>query len=378
METEVIDNCYKASFLRCKTATAFIVFLTCFITACSHTPVVEEIDNWDLRQVLYGRALLGDEADDVVLPEDDVLGITPGMKRFAERYVPKKGRDMKKVESLQRALMIGMRYDPHKTYTPKETFELGESNCLGFTLLFYTLAKHVGLKAYINEVDVPPTWNLTDDATFVFMRHVNVKIKLRDGRSAIVDLDIQSYDPQYKQRNVELEDAHAQFYNNRGVEFMMLGDKFNAFRYMRKAIEINPKLGHTWNNLGALYSRNGHYTEAEIAYLKALTLMPKSLSTLSNLSSLYYRSGDIEQAKQYEEKVLYHRQKNPYYHYSIAKKAFEKFEFENALASLNKAFSYEKKDKRFYELGADIYRKLNRPDKAENMLAKGEKQIYRR
>lgn len=355
-----------------KTARIIFAFLFSYLTACSHTST-EHIQAHQLEHLLSGKALLGQDAAHIQLPKDDIFTITPGMKTFVDRHVPKKATNMQKVDKLQRALMLGMKYDPHKTYTPKETFEQGQSNCLGFTLLFYSLAKYAGLDVYINEVDIPPTWNMTDNSTLVFMRHVNAKVKLGRGFSTIVDLDIQSYNPNYKQRNVNMQTARAQFYNNKGMEFMIAENYKDAFRYLRKSIEVHPKLDHVWNNLGVLYSRNQHYKEAELAYLKAFSMDAKNLTTLNNISSLYYRTGDKEKADYYDQKARHHRERNPYHHYAIAKKAYSELRYVDALISLETALKYEKKDQRFYQLGAEIYQRLGLAEKAEKLLSTGEK-----
>src|SRR5690606_5397413 len=111
----------------------------------------------------------------------------------------------RRAEALHYALLgpgnkgaLGIRYNTLATYTPIESYRLGEANCLGFSLLYVALARHVGLPAMINDVSIPPAWNREQEQV-LFLRHVNVRVPLHGGAAMVIDLDMQRYRSYYPQ-----------------------------------------------------------------------------------------------------------------------------------------------------------------------------------
>jgi len=94
------------------------------------------------------------------------------MKAFAEASVPEGMGASYRAIALQRALLLsgafGLDYNPYVTSAAAEAFAAQESNCLTFAALYYSLAKYLGIKAYINEVGVPANWDLKEESTYVF------------------------------------------------------------------------------------------------------------------------------------------------------------------------------------------------------------------
>ena len=93
-----------------------------------------------------------------------------------------------------------------------------------------------------------------------------------------------------------------------------------------------PKIAGLWVNLGVLYSRHRHYEHAEAAYLRALEIDEDERSALANLVVVYDALGERELAAAYRERVRGYRERNPYYHYAVAARAYEHQQFAEALA----------------------------------------------
>jgi tetratricopeptide (TPR) repeat protein len=260
------------------------------------------------------------------------------------------------------------------------TFEQRRANCLSFTLLYVALARAAGLDAYVNEVEIPPTWDLRSKKDMVFLRHVNVKVPLlRDTTNIIkhddvvIDLEMNRYRSNYNQHEINDTQAAAQFYSNRAMEYLEKNNAEESFLNLRKSINMSNQQSYVWSNLGALYSHKQLWREAELAYLHGLELNPADLTIMNNLAYLYRQIGNKNEAQKYYQLALRYRESNPFYQYNLALSAFEIGDYAQSLEFTLKAIEREKNDVRFYELAADLYTKLGRTAKAEQMQRKVKK-----
>lgn len=336
--------------------------------------------------VLAGKAILGHEVSDAELPNHDLFAITPEMEAFAKKAIRYGDSYFEKVKSLHVALLSsttygrGIIYNAYFTEVPTVTFEQRRANCLSFTLLYVALARAMGIDAEINEVEIPPTWDLRNKKDMVFLRHVNVKVPMaRDNPNilrnddVVIDLEMSRYRSNYNQRPVSDTDAAAQFYSNRAMEYLENNNFVDAFLSLRKSIKLNDQQSYVWSNLGALYSRKNLWREAELAYLHGLELNPQDLTVMNNLSYLYRQIGNKELTQKYSLLAQHYRESNPFYKYNLALSAFDHGDYESALQYVNGAIEREKNDARFYELAASIYEKQGRESKKAAMLKKASK-----
>jgi Tfp pilus assembly protein PilF len=325
----------------------------------------------ELHWALSGEALLGHPVK--TLPEEQVMALSDEMHQFLELYVTSGGNRLKsaKFNSLLRAIfhngILGLQYDPLTTHTAAETFYFQEGNCLSFTSMFVALAREAGLKAYFNEVQVPPTWDMQSPGTHVYYRHINAVVELPRGRK-IVDLNRENYNVDYPQGKVDDSYAEAQFYNNRAMEKLFEQDLKQAFRYQRKALQLAPKLEFLWANFGTIYRRAGHFDEAEVAYRRALELSPRNLLVISNLGRLYRQLERTEEAQQFESMAHRFRMNNPYFRYHLAEEALEQRQFVQASAHIEAAIDSYNEDHRFFFLAARVDSALGRSASARKNL----------
>lgn len=339
----------------------------------------------DVAHALSGALILGHASTSQELPSLALSAITPEMAAFAEHAIRRGENNMDKVKLLHDALLLpikakgrGITYSAYLTQVPITTFETRQANCLSFSLLYVALAQHVGLKARINEVDIPPTWDLRNKNAMVFLRHVNVRIPLRSGEvvgapnsdDVVIDLEMGRYNISYPQRHISDSLVAAQFYNNRGMEFASEGNFKDAFLNIRKALEEDNQQSYIWSNLASIYQRKNLLSEAEVVYLYGLKINPHDLSIINNLAVLYFKIGDKQQAAVFGKLAEHHRLTNPYYQYTLALSAFDLKDNENALRYIKRAINREKKEARFYQLATNIYEKMNDPAGAERMRKK--------
>jgi Flp pilus assembly protein TadD len=304
------------------------------------------------------------------VPADAVLSLTPEMKRFAEDAVEGYGNDRHRIKALLTALVSpglrGIVYDASATLTPAETFRQARANCLSFTTLYVLLARHVGLRAQFNEVDLPPIWDMHGPETLLLYKHINALVRPAHDRRQVVDLDMEEYDTSYPQRTIPDSLAEAQYYNNRAMEHMFAGDLVLAQRYMAKALSIDRRVSYFWGNLGSLYWRAGDLRAAELAFRKARQVHPVDAAAISNAARLYAQLGRVELARQLEEQVANHRRRNPYYRYQQGLDAFVEGDYESARNHARAAIDSHEGEHRFHFLLGAVYDRLGDHERARN------------
>jgi Flp pilus assembly protein TadD len=371
----------------------FLVVSFCFgLWGCSS--VVQKAPLWadhgPIAKALSGELILGRPYTNAELPQHELFELTPEMKSFATAAVAGVQLIDKKAEALHQALMTseqlggrGITYSAYITNTGIDAFEKRQANCLSYTLLYVAMARYLGLKAEVNEVILPPTWDMRAGDTYLFMRHVNAKIFLpatnhswikttrtADVSDIVVDLEMRRFRAHYKQKVISKDLVAAQFYSNRGMELAAEGDSRTAFLYLRKALIMSDQPSYIWSNFGSLYRRQGLLTEAEAIYLHGLKVNPRDYTIMHNLAGIYRETGDMEQYHYYQERVRKHRNANPYYIYRRALEETEKQNYPKALSLIKNAIKKEKDEVRFYRLAVTIYDALGDAENAEHMRNK--------
>lgn len=366
-----------------------IIFFCFALSACSS--MVQKVpflsDKGALARELSGELILGRPYMPEELPEADLFGLTKEMQEFAETATAKATRSDVKAEMLHKALIAsaslggrGITYSAYDTITGIDAFERRQANCISYTLMFVAMARHVGLKAEVNEVILPPTWDMRSTDTYLLMRHVNAKVFLprpnktyvrvigtADVSDIVVDLEMRRYRPHYKQQVIGEDLVAAQFYSNRGMELAAAGDIREGFLYLRKALMMSQEPSYIWSNFGSFYRRQKLLPEAEAIYLHGLTINPRDYTIMHNLAGLYKDMGKTEQSEYYQKRVRMHRNANPYYIFKRAEEAMGKNDLNGALVLIKQAIKKEDNEARFYRLAADIYDQLGDVENAQHM-----------
>jgi Flp pilus assembly protein TadD len=351
-----------------KTLLILTVLMT--LVGCATPPAGDVLSEADEAWLLDGAALREGGVTSRGLPDDAVLAITPEMGRFAETAVRGHGNERNRIRALLTALVSpalrGITYDPVATFTPEETFRKGRANCLSFTTLYVLLARHVGLRAAFNEVDVPPIWDMQSPETLLLYKHVNALVRPERDRRQVIDLDMEEYDSSYPQREIPDTLAAAQYFNNRAMELMFDGQLSEAQRYLAKAISLERNISYFWGNLGSLYWRAGDRRAAELAFRKAMHIHPADPAAISNASRLYAELGHMETAQRLEEQVANHRRRNPYYRYQQGLNAFVAGDYESARSHALAAIDAHRREHRFHFLLGAAYTQLGDEKRARD------------
>jgi Flp pilus assembly protein TadD len=336
----------------------FVILVATGATAVAATrqPAVEESD------LVAGTALaLAPTHTPIVVPTaDEAFALDAEMQAFVaplkEIHDPQQ-RLQALIAALEARGMFSLDY-AEVTRTAPGTFHDRQGNCLSFTMLFVTLARATGLQAYYQTVVVPPTWS--NDGQVVVASHVNTALITGRGEETVVDFNIRPYQSDRRSRRVSDSYALALFYTNLGAEAMLREDYAAALVYLRESARVRPDIAGVWVDLGVLYARHGRYEHAEAAYLRALDVDGDEPSAMANLGLLYEVLGETQLAAEYNDRVQRYRERNPYYHFALAAKAYEEQQFEIALASLRKALRLKPDEREFYELRGQVQTALGK------------------
>jgi Flp pilus assembly protein TadD len=354
------------------------------LAACSVISTQQDAASLDIQAPSPAQiaALLssepGDSKVDISLyPEDNILAASAEMRHFVEENVPTalspRARLSYLLDSMMRPSQLGITYNPGTTLNASDTFEQGVGNCLSLTSLFIALAREADLDAYYNEVTIPPSWDMISDNSMVFYKHINAVVDFGKNGKEVVDLSVGYYEYHYPQHRVSEQQAAAQHYNNRGAEFLNLGNNDKAQLYFQRALYLDPEAGHIWGNLGTLLRRQGRAVDAEVAYRHAITVSANDQVAISNLGRLYREQGRKDKARELEKASESFRRKNPFWLYSRAKAEYEKGQFDEALDLVQQAIRLDKKEHRFYRFASLIYYRQGKLVRAQQFSDKASK-----
>jgi len=261
------------------------------------------------------------------------------------------------IQGLEQRGMFSLEY-AEVTRTASATFHERQGNCLSFTMLFVSLARAAGLTASYQSVEVRPTWS--NDGQVVIASHVNSVVRTSQGEETVVDFNIRGYQGDQHSRRVSDAYALSLFYTNLGAEALLRGEHEASLAHLREAARAYPDIAGLWVNLGVLYSRHRQHEHAEAAYLRALEVDEREPSALSNLVLIYDALGKPEKAAGYRARVQEYRERNPYYHYALAARAYDEQRFADALASVRRAVRLKHDEPEFYALRGETLTALGR------------------
>jgi Flp pilus assembly protein TadD len=358
------------------TQTALMVFAMAVISSCIMSGGVPRAP--DSNQITTGMLLdaspLATGVEQHDLSQVDILELSPEMIAFMDRWVDPQGSEYLRLWHLLYAVMGDGTFDviyDGTTRTAQETFRQQRGNCLSFTNMFVAMSRYLGLDSNFQEVEMPPDWSLSGE-TMIFNLHINSQVDLISHSDQMVDFNMYDFRIRYERQIISDSRASAHYFNNMGVEYMLEADTPMALANFRESIKSDSSFGPAWVNLGILYNREGYPNYAEAAYLQALYIDDGNQVAMSNLAGLYEQEGRTELAEQYRSKVKYHRMRNPYYRYQLARTAFDNGDYGEAIDHLKYAVRRTKNDDSFYFLMSLSY--LNSGDKeaAERWMKKAE------
>jgi Tfp pilus assembly protein PilF len=239
------------------------------------------------------------------LAAEDPLLLDDEMKAEVERVVGRNGTPEERLKRLVRYLrgegLGGFRYASTLSLTAREAFRSREGDCVTYSHLFASLARHLGVPVYfvyVRKVD----GHFERNGSFYVSSHVAVGYGT--GPMAIVmDFAKQAPDWALSLYNV-IDDGTllSLYYNNLAVGSMQAGQMDEAERTLRFWLSRRPNVAELYNNLGVLLNRAGRYEESLGVLRRGLVEFPRYEPLYTNAIRAARGAG-----KRHEESALVER-----------------------------------------------------------------------
>jgi len=331
------------------------------------------------------QAQILDQTSDA-FPDIDPLFLSDDLKRYLNEHIGSARDDRARVERLQDFLYdeayLGISYSAEKTHTAMELYEARTGNCLSAMNLYIAMARHLGVEARFQRVDVQPSWDKRG-GLLVLSQHINATGRFDQSSRYVADFTPEIALQQLTSQVITDTQARSLYFNNLGVEELIAHDYEDAIAYFKNALFLDPENAIAWNNVGAAFNRVGERTLAEYSYRKAFELDATSATAIANLAKFYRAAGDTRRARAYELAIERFNEMNPYYHYAQGQFAYSEGDLDHARKAFERALALKQEEPDFYEALGRVYfelgdlgaaRKLNR--EAEELVLLND-EIYR-
>lgn len=271
---------------------------------------------------------------------------------------------------------IRLAYSSGNSTGATQTWLSKRGDCLSLTILAYSAARFLGLKAQMQEVRVPMALDRRDGMDFI-NDHVNLLIRnqteiMINGQSIQAGGFVIDFEPQAGSRGTGAllsEDAIlARFYNNKGSESLARSDYPQAYAYYKVAIETDPAYVPSYTNLALVYNRGGHHANAERLLLHAMALGGPSYAPLRSLQQLMTALGRLPEAQHYAHQLQRRQDQDPYHWFGVGYAALQDGHFGAAIRALERAAKLSTGfEEVHYNLGLAYFRNGQR-DAADKQL----------
>ena len=358
----------------------FSVVLVLMLTRCASIELESEFlhDN-----ELQARVL--DQTSDA-FADIDPLFLSDELKEQLDSYIGYVRDDRKRVELLQDFLYdeanLGIIYSAEKTHTAMELYNARSGNCLSAMNLYVAMARHLGIEARFQRVDVQPSWDKRG-GLLVLSQHINATGRFDQTIRYVADFTPEIALQQLTSKVISDTQARALYFNNLGVEALVAHNYEGAIAYFKNALFLDPENAIAWNNVGAAFNRIGDRALAQYSYRTAFELDGNSATAIANLAKFYHAQGDTRRARAYELAIERFNAMNPYYHYAQGHVAYGEGDLALARKAFERALALKEEEPDFYVALGRIYfeqgdlvaaRKLSR--EAEELVLLNE-EIYR-
>ena len=296
----------------------------------------------------------------------DPLAISPEMEAFlAEQIDPGMQREPK-LRRLQEAIFdpddgLGIVYGTHGTFTAAETFRQASGNCLSFTLLFASMARHLGFVVHFVEVDEVTGWSRRGEVSYNHW-HMFAEVELGGG---IVQVDFLPWEERrYRaRRRIDETRVRAHFYNNIGAqklgeELVHGSDTAGSLAYFQRSLEYDPTFVPARINLAVAQRHAFLVDEAERNLLAVLDEQPRNAQAASNLANLYTAEGRRDEAEKWIKRRDRFQKQNPFYHFRLGMQTLAQGDAEGAKAHFRRAISRQVDEAAFHEQMAEAHYQL--------------------
>lgn len=276
-----------------------------------------------------------------------------------------------------------LNYQTGATLSANDTFVSQNANCLSLSIMSYSMARYLGIKAQFQEVDIPEYWSSLNGYSLL-TGHVNIRLsnRLRNyqghiefdfSNDLVIDFNPDSRGQVFKTRIITKDLITAMFYNNKGANAMINKEYDLAYSYFVAAKQYAPDYSPIYGNLGVLFRLNQQFSNAEKAYQYALYLAPDNHTAMGNSAILYDLTNRQEKAKQLRAYLERKRKTNPYYFIAQGNEAYTRGHYQQAVNHFKQAIKLDKQIHESHFGLAKSYFQQGHHDKVEKALKKAKK-----
>lgn len=235
---------------------------------------------------------------------DQVFALTPAMRAFIEREIPRaaksRGPRMALVDALNDRAQLRVEYDSARTRNAGEAFAERSGNCLSLVLMTAALARQLGIEVQFQIVYTEETWARQGDV-YLSVGHVNLALVRSRADTGTERITIDFVPPSqvrgFRTHVIAESTVMAMYMNNRAVESLTAGRLDDAYWHAREAMRRDPYFLSAVNTLGAVYRLHGNPGEAEAAFRAVLEQEPANTTAMANLVPLLRDLGRSDQAE---------------------------------------------------------------------------------
>lgn len=238
-------------------------------------------------------------------------------------------------------------YQSTTTQTASQSYQNLNANCLSLSILAYSLAEQLGLKARFQKVHIPEYWSLNQGFNLL-TGHINLaidnKTKIKDNtivyqsnKRLVIDFDPNSRQARFTTSTLSKKRVTAMFYNNKGGEALISKQYGLAYSYFKAATNIDPLFSASWGNLGVLFKQLDDLQQAEVMYHHAIALNNDNNTAQGNLALLYKLTHRVPEGEKILAELDKKRQKNPYYHISLGNSEYVNGDYKAAITHYKQA-----------------------------------------
>jgi Flp pilus assembly protein TadD len=344
-----------ASLFLLRTRLLSLVLGGLLLNACAGIRLDVEMSVSDRKDA----AIIAQQAD--AFPERKILAINDEIIDYLNTHVTDRSSDRVVVERLRELLFdldyLNIHYEDERTRTAIEAFESRRGNCLSVVNLYIAMARYLNVDAKYQTVRVRPRWDRRGEV-LVLSQHINATGRLGQRVQYVVDFAPEIVVQQLTSSTITDTQARALYFNNLGVEELIIGNLEQAIVYLRNSLWIDKELSIAWSNLGATFNRSGDENLAEYAYKKAFSIDDSNATSISNLVKLYKGKGDFERVERYAKAIEKFNNRNPYFHFAQGQIAFAEGDFEVAKEHFKQAISRKDVEPEFYLALANTYKEI--------------------
>lgn len=385
LRTTVTVGRYSPERARMLSGRALLGMLILLLVACANHPAsVPRVGS--LPPLLLNGETITTEQALAATDTPRLLEMNDDMREVVDRYVT--GSQRQRLRSLHRSLvspaLVGIEYDPAADGTASQVFNAGAANCLSYAHLFVAMARYAGLDARYLSVSLRPEWSRHGDQ-LALRKHVNVRVRLRNGEEYVVDIDPISRSRMATADVLDDQEAAALYHGNIAMDALLEKDLRTAYVQAIRALALGPGIDYLWVNLGAIYRQTRQDDAAEAMYQHALALNPDSRSAMNNLAVLYQGRNEEDKANYWQERIRERQEYNPFYHIYLGETAEASGDLDTALTHYLEAIELDKSDSEFYYRVARLYAALQEREESRRFIVKaienarlvGERELYR-